>query len=91
MKSKLIISLHKAERLEFSIKGDFQISESIENVLLTFCAAEIGTVTLFLKILKCENRIECYRNKIHIETTQICEIQRILSLGISSKILFAII
>lgn len=91
MKSKLIISLHKAERLEFSIKGDFQISESIENVLLTFCAAEIGTVTLFLKILKCENRIECYRNKIHRETTQICEIQRILSLGISSKILFAII
>ena len=66
MKSKLIISLHKAERLEFSIKRDFQISESTENVLLTFCTAEIGTVTLFLKILKCENRIECYRNKIHM-------------------------
>lgn len=91
MKSKLIISLRKAERLEFSIKGDFQISESTENVLLTFCTAEIGTVTLFLKILKCENRIECYRNKIHMKIMQMCEIQRILSLGISSKILFAII
>ena len=91
MKLKLTISLCKAERLEFSIKVYFHISESIENVLLTFCTAEMDTMTLFLKILQCENRIECYRNKIHMKTMQICEIQRILSLGISNKILFAII